>query len=89
MGENKLLMKKEDYLEEIEEYFQENGLDIKKLKGLYRVRGTNFIAYQHPDEDGKIGMWEPMPVVILIEKDGDKLKFEQTEYTRRYLAMDE
>ena len=83
------LMRKEDYEEEIKQYFKENGLDYRKLKGLYRGCAENFIVYQHSDEDGKIGMWEPMPVVIWIRKDGDKLKFEQTEYTKRYLAMDE
>ena len=83
------VMKVEDYAEEIEKYFKENGLDFKKLEGLYRGRGTDFIGYQHEDEDGKVGTWEPMPIVLLIEKDGDKLRFEQTEYTKRYLAADE
>ena len=86
MSENKYLTKREDYEKEFEQYFEENNLDIKKLKGLYRSSGKNFIAYQHPDEDGKVGLWEPMPVVLLITREGDKLNFEQTEYTKRYIG---
>ena len=86
---NRLAMYFNDYANEIKDYCIENFLSFEKAKKLSRCGGKDFLVLQHPDEDGKIGMWEPMPVVIWIRKDGDKLKFEQTEYTKRYLAMDE
>lgn len=86
MGNNKKMMYFGDYKEEIKKYCDNNGLDFSKVQLISKCGSENFLALQHPDEDGKVGLWEPMPVVLLITREGDKLNFEQTEYTKRYIG---
>jgi len=74
---------------EIEKYCTENNLNFEKAKKMGKSWGKDDIALQYNDpEKGLKGLLDetPAPVVLWIRKNSDHLEFEQTEYTKKYLA---
>ncbi len=79
----------DDWSGEIRNYCQKNNFSFEKVQKLSQCWGSNFLALQHHDpEKGKMGLLDetPMPLVLLITQTSDGLVFEQTEYTKKYLA---
>lgn len=80
----------DDWSNEIRSYCRSNNLSYEKAEKLSQCWGENFLALQHYDpEKGNAGLLDetPMPIVLMIQKKPDgTLSFEQTEYTKRYLA---
>lgn len=78
------------YEREIENYYIENSLDFEKAKRLPQCWGKNDIWLQYHDpEKGKNGLLDetPAPIVLKIFVDDGSVKFEQTEYTEKYLGI--
>ena len=79
----------DEWYNEIQEYCKNNRLSFEKAKRLSKCWGKDHLALQYHDpEKGKMGLLDetPMPVVLWIKRTGDKLVFEQTEYTQKYLS---
>ena len=83
----------DDWSEQIEEYCIKNNLSFEKAKKMSKCWGKNDIILQYFNPESEsvkkgLGLLDetPMPAVLLISKDGNQLKFEQTEYTQQYLA---
>lgn len=80
----------DEWSNEIERYCASNGFDFEKAKKLSKCWGKNDLILQYYDpEKGKKGLLDetPMPVVLWITQIGDRLEFEQTEHTKKYLAI--
>lgn len=78
------------YEEEIKNYCKANGLNFEIAKTLPQCWGKNDIWLQYHDpEKGKDGLRDetPAPIVLKIIIDNQKVSFEQTEYTKKYLGM--
>ena len=74
---------------EIREYCRMNGLDFSKAEKSGKCWGKDILMLQYIDpQKGKQGLRDeaPVPVTLVIRKTGNKLAFEQTENTRKYLA---
>lgn len=79
----------QEWSEEIKAYCEQNGLNFEKARKMCKSWGKNDIALQYYDPNReKKGLLDetPMPVVLWITKQGGMLNFEQTEYTKKYLA---
>ncbi|WP_294408363.1 hypothetical protein [uncultured Ruminococcus sp.] len=77
------------YENQIREYCIANSLDFEKAKKLPKCWGKNDIWLQYYDhEKGKNGLKDetPAPIVLKITVNNGKVTFEETEYTRKYLA---
>jgi hypothetical protein len=77
---------------EIEKYCSDNSLSSEKLFALSGSYNDEFVAVQYfNSENGKDGLRSdcatPAPVVLWIRKNGDSIVFEQTEHTRKHLAI--
>ncbi|GBU20441.1 hypothetical protein R80B4_00319 [Fibrobacteres bacterium R8-0-B4] len=75
---------------EIREYCEENELSYDKLVeagGSYTDEWL-FIQYFDPEE-GEMGLLDetPAPITLKIFLENGKLRFEQTEHTRKYLGV--
>lgn len=82
----------DNWSEEIRNYCIENKLSFEKAKNLSQCWGKDFLALQFFDpnnQNGELGLLDetPMPLVLTIFKTPNGLKFEQTENTRKYLAI--
>lgn len=78
-----------EWEKEIRAYCKENGLDFAKAEKAGKCWGSDVLMLQYIDpQSGKLGLHDetPAPVTLVIKKMGDKIVFEQTENTRRYLA---
>ena len=82
-----------DWSEEIKLYCQQNDLSFDKAQKMSKSWGKSDVILQYYDPNSEsvkkgLGLLDetPMPVVLCITKIGNKLCFEQTEYTRKYLA---
>ena len=76
---------------EIEAYCQENQLNFEKLEQQVRSWGQNDLVFLHYEEGtGRLGLLDetPMPVVLMVRKENEKLIFEQTENTAKYLGVE-
>ena len=76
------------YENEIKNYCFENNLDFERAKKLPQCFGKNDIWLQYHDpQKGKEGLRNetPAPIVLKIFIEGGQVKFEQTEYTQKYL----
>ena len=78
---------------DIKEYCENNNLSFEKAKKMSQSSNKTMLLlqYYNPNSESvKKGMGlldeTPMPAVLWITKNGDRLEFEQTEYTQRYLA---
>lgn len=82
----------DDWAKDIEEFCIANNYSFDKAKKLSQCWSNDFLALQYFDpksERGKLGLLDetPMPLVLMISKKNGKLNFEQTENTRKYLAI--
>ena len=76
---------------EIQNYCANNSLDFEKVKRMPQCWGKNDIWLQYHDpEKGKDGLMNetPAPIVLKIFFSDGVVKFEQTEYTKKYLGID-
>lgn len=74
---------------EIKAYCDNNGLDFQKALKLPQCWGKNDVWLQYHDPSkGKNGLKDetPAPIVLKITRNGNKLVFEQTEHTKKYLS---
>lgn len=70
---------------EIEKYCITHNLSVKKFRLARKSYGPNdfFVLADTPanyDEN------EPLPPALIVKKQGNELKFEQTEYTQKTLG---
>ncbi len=74
----------------ISDYCTQNGLSFEKAKEMVQSSNKDMLVLQYYDSSQESGMGlldeTPLPVVLLIIREGDGLKFEETEYTKKYLA---
>jgi len=82
----------EKYYEEIMKYCEENNLDSNKIFKSAKSYNNELVFLQKPDakELKKEDRWRcdiPATITLKMFANGDKLKFEQTEYTRQYLSL--
>lgn len=81
----------DEWENEIKKYCKENMLNFEKARKLPKSWGKSDIALQYVDkEKGKKGLLDdiPAPVILWIRKKPDgRIAFEQTEYTKKYLAL--
>jgi hypothetical protein len=85
----KILIK---YRDEIERYCTENNLSIEKVFYSPHSYNDKRVVVLHFDpEKGKQGLLNETPATttLLIEIGDGKLRFVQTEHTRKYLGMTE
>lgn len=79
-----------EWSDEIKKYCDDNGLSYEKATRLCKSCGKDFMFLQYYDpQKGGAGLLDetPMPLVLAIKRQLDgELCFEQTEYTRKYLA---
>lgn len=78
-----------DWQQAIRKYCIDNGLDFSKAEKTGKCWGKDVLILQHIDaEKGKSGLRDetPAPVVLVVRKNGNSLKFEQTEHTMQYLS---
>jgi len=77
------------YKKEIEEYCDENNLSVDKVFHSPRSYSNERLIFLHHDpEKGKRGLLDETPaaVTLAVFLENDKLRFEQTEHTRKYLG---
>ena len=84
----------DEWANEIKEYCDKNNLSFEKAKTMSQSSNKTMLLLQYYDpnsESVKRGMGlldeTPMPAVLWVTKNGDKLDLEQTEYTQKYLAV--
>ena len=84
----------DEWENEIRKYCEENGLDFEKARTMAQSSNQTTLLLQYFDSESEsvkrgLGLLDetPMPAVLWITKNGDKLEFEQTEYTRKYLTV--
>ena len=78
-----------DYQNEIKQYCEANNLNYNKACQLIRCSIKDMLVLQYHDpEKGKQGLLneEPAPIVLIIHKSNNKITFEQTENTKKYLS---
>ena len=77
---------------EIERYCIDNGLDFAKLRTMGVCYDQKLAFFQYIDcEKGKMGLLDetPAPVVLVMRIVDGKPVFEQTEHTRKHLALED
>ena len=84
----------DEWQKEIEKYCIENNLSFNKAKSMSQSSNKTTLLLQYFDPECEsvkkgLGLLDetPMPAVLWITKNGDRLEFEQTEYTHKYLAV--
>ena len=78
-----------EWKQEIRSYCQQNGLDFSKVEKSGKCWNGNLLMLQHVDlQKGRMGLLDetPAPVTLIVRKEANKLIFEQTEFTKKYLA---
>ena len=79
----------DEWMDVVQTYCKENGLDFEKAKALAKCGNQDFFALQYHDpEKGTQGLMDetPAPLVLIVSRGPDGLRFEQTEHTQKYLA---
>jgi hypothetical protein len=82
-----------DFWPEIEKYCLENELSAGKFQGTTisynNKKGRVFILGEGDPERGKLGLADnvPLPIALEIYLENGKLRFEQTEHTRKFLGV--
>lgn len=79
-----------DHEREIKEYCLQHNLNFEKAKKMPQSWGKSDIWLQYYDsEKGKSGLLDetPAPIVLKISVGSEKLSFEQTEHTKKYLSL--
>jgi len=78
------------YKKEIEEYCAGNNLSVEKVFNSPRSYNYESLIFLHHDpEKGKMGLLDETPaaVTLAVFLESGKLRFEQTEYTYKYLGI--
>lgn len=78
-----------EWSNEIKRYCEENHFSYEKASRLAKGCGKDFMFLQYHDpQKGGAGLLDetPMPLVLVVRRENDKLVFEQTEHTKKYLA---
>jgi hypothetical protein len=80
-----------EYQSEIEKYCGDNNLSVDKVFSSWTA-GNKEIAVilgEGDPERGKLGLADnvPLPIALEIHLEEGTLRFEQTEYTRKYLGV--
>jgi len=94
MGKNYCVITR-DFWPEIEKYCLDNGLSADKFHGTTisynNEEGHAFILGEGDPERGKLGLMDnvPLPVALEIYLENGKLRFEQTEHTRKFLGTED
>jgi hypothetical protein len=82
-----------EYRAEIERYCAENNLSADKLFSSYFSAGSHdlFVLGEGDPERGKLGLADnvPLPIALEIYLESGKLRFVQTDITRKYLGAEE
>jgi len=82
-----------NYKHEIERYCEDNALSADVVFDSWvscnDKEGRVFILGPGDPERGKLGLMDdvPVPIVLGIYLENGKLRFEQTEHTRKYLGV--
>lgn len=77
-----------EYEDKIRGYCLKNNLDFEKVKKMSQSWSKNDIWLQYYDNSkGQNGLLDETPALIVLKIfiDNGDLKFEQTEYTKKYL----
>lgn len=84
----------DEWADDIKKYCNDNNLSFEKAKKMSQSsnKTTLLLQYFDPESESvkkRLGLLDetPMPAVLWVTKVGNKLEFEQTEHTRKYLAM--
>ena len=84
----------EEWKDEIKEYCDKNSLNFDKATKMVQSSSKTMLLLQYFDSESEsvkkgLGLLDetPMPAVLWITKNGDHLEFEQTEHTKKYLAL--
>jgi len=89
IGENMPHQFLKTYRSEIEQYCEENNLLTNKVFSSPSAGNKEEMILQHFDpEKGKLGLLDETPgaVTLWLFLENGKLRFEQTEHTRKYLG---
>lgn len=85
----------DEWESEIKSYCSQNKLNFEKAKSMSQSFGKDILVLQYYDANSEsvkkgLGLLDesPMPVVLIIRKDANKLIFEQTAQTNKYLSVD-
>lgn len=81
----------DEWKQDIRNHCEKNNLSFEKAGKMIKSFNDTMLFLQYYDpESAKNGLGvldeTPMPTVLWITKHGNELIFEQTEYTRKYLA---
>jgi hypothetical protein len=91
MYKNSIIIR--DYTPDIERYCADNALSASKVFDSYKAwnnkAGRLLILGEGDPERGKLGLADnvPLPVALEIYLENGKLRFEQTEHTRKHLGV--
>jgi hypothetical protein len=75
--------------DEIKRYCKENGLSVDKVLSSSGTETDEWVFLQHLEpEEGALGLLDETPadITLKIFLESGKLRFEQTEHTRKYLG---
>jgi hypothetical protein len=84
-----------NYKHVIEKYCEDNALSARAVFDSWKAcndkAGRVLILGEGDPERGKLGLADnvPLPVALEIYLENGKLRFEQTEHTRKYLGVTE
>lgn len=79
----------EEWKDSIRDYCEKNQLDFLKASTMVKCSNKDMLVLQYHDPSkGNDGLLDetPMPVVLWVFRQQNGLRFEQTEYTKKYLA---
>lgn len=81
----------EEYQEEIKRYCDNNGLDFTKLQNMSKSYSKDILFFQYFNKNANhsnkgLNDETPSPVVLFMHVENSKVRFEQTEFTQKYLA---
>jgi len=81
----------DDYRNEIEKYCEENDLSAEKVYSSINGFNEEQVLIGHHDPDGPCGLMDDHfgPLTLGIFLENGKLRFMQTEHTRKYLSAHE
>lgn len=79
----------EEWKNQIREYCRKNGLSFIKASEMIKCSNNNMLVLQYYEPgSGEMGLFDetPMPAVLMVFRDGEGVRIEQTEHTKKYLA---
>lgn len=77
---------------EIKNYCVNNGLNFKTLQNMSKSYSKDILFFQYFDKNANhsskgLNDETPSPVVLFMYVENSKVRFEQTEFTQKYLAI--